>query len=335
MSNEIITTTSGISVLAHEVANTNVYELYTNTLSPNTKMNYISTIKSFFGVAELNQITIQDIQSVTPDVANAWANYQLSIGQSKSTINRKLSAMKSFYQFLCRRNIRIVEYNPFSTEEGSVRFKNTTKNYSDKRTLAPQEITKLLKCVKVDEAQGVDRVIALRDLIILEILVTAGLRRAELCGVKLGDVRLNNGTYLIEVLGKGGKTRFMVLAPSIKRNIDEYLRMRGVSLADKQLPLIISHSSNADPAAHVNTSTVYRVVKKYAMEAGLDESTIAPHVLRHTFATTAHSELGLSKDTLQDLMGHASSATTARYIHANDMVSNSPANALASMYNIE
>ena len=228
-----------------------------------------------------------------------------------------------------------MEYNPFSTEEGAIRFKNTIKNYSDKRALSPQEITKLLRCVDVRGAEGVDKVIALRDLIILEILVTAGLRRAELCGVKLGDIKFTQGTYTIEVLGKGGKTRFMTLAPSIKRNIDIYLNMRGVTLANKDLPLIISHSSNADSTQHVNTSTVYRVVKKYAKEAGLDESTIAPHNLRHTFATTAHSELGISKDTLQDLMGHASSATTQRYIHASDMISNSPAAALASMYEIE
>lgn len=333
MSNQLTTVNRGISALAYEVANTNVYELYTNTLTPNTKLNYISTIKNFFGVSDLSQITIQDIQSITPDVVNAWANYQLSLGQSQSTINRKLSAMKSFYQFLCRRNVRVMEYNPFDTDEGAIRFKNAIKSYSDKRALAPQEVSKLLKCVKANNPE--DDIIALRDLIILEILVTAGLRRDELCKVKLGDIRLDQGSYVVEVLGKGGKTRFMVLAPSVKRNIDEYLAMRGVSLANKELPLIISHSSNADSTAHVNASTVYRVVKKYAKEAGLDESSIAPHNLRHTFATTAYSALGVNKDTLQDLMGHSSSSTTARYIHASDMVNNSPASALASMYEIE
>ena len=143
MKHEIITTTSHISTIAYEVANTDIYELYTNTLTPITKMNYISTIRSFFGVEDLSQITIQDIQSITPDVVNAWANYQLSIGQSKSTINRKLSAMKSFYQFLCRRNVRIMEYNPFSTEEGAIRYKNASKDYSDKRVLEPKEVGKM------------------------------------------------------------------------------------------------------------------------------------------------------------------------------------------------
>ena len=325
----------GIERFAHEVANTNIYELYTNTLTPLTKMNYISSIKSFFNVDDLSEITIRDIQSVTPDVVNAWANYQLSLGQSKSTINRKLSAMKSFYKFLCRRTVRIMDYNPFSTEEGAIRFKNAIKEYSDKRALSPKEISKLLRSVDVKNAKGIDKIIAIRDLIVLEILVTAGLRRAEVCGIKLGDIRHTNGIYAIEVLGKGGKSRFMVLAPSVKRNIDIYLKMRGVTLADKDLPLIISHSSNADQTQHVNTSTVYRVVKKYAKIAELDESTIAPHNLRHSFATTAYSELGVNKDDLQELMGHSSSSTTSRYIHASNIITNSPASALADMYNIE
>ena len=334
MMNEIITTTNQLQEMQMTVSQMNPYTLYTNTLTPITKKNYVSTIKSFFGVTSLNQITINMLQSVTTDIANLWAHKQLDLGYAQSTINNKLSGMQNFYKFLCRRNIGVMTYNPFSPEEGCVRFKNTTKNYSDKRALAPHEITRLLRSVDVANASDKDRVRLYRDLLVLQILATAGLRRAELCGVKIGDIKKTQGQHVIEVLGKGNKRRYMVLAKPVKDTMDVYLKLRGITYQNKELPLIISHSSNADPVSHVDTTTIYRIVKKYADIAGLDAESIAPHNLRHTFATTAYSELGVDKDTLQELMGHVSSSTTQRYIHTTQMITTSPANDLASMYEI-
>ena len=318
----------------NEVAQSNVYDLYTNTLAPLTKVNYISTIKSFFGVHDLSQISIKDMQSVTPEIANAWAHRQLLEGNAKSTINRKLSAMSNFYDFLCRRNIGIMTYNPFSTREGCLRFKNTTKDFSDKRALAPTEISKLLRAVDTT-GHEIDKVIGYRDLLVLQLLITTGMRRAEVCSIKIGDIHISQGEYTISITGKGDKTRIVVLAKAVKHTMDMYFNLRGVSLSNKTLPLIISHSSNADPAKHVDTTTIYRIVKKYADKAGLDADTIAPHNLRHTFATLSYADLGVNKDTLQSLMGHSSSATTARYIHSVEMVKNSPANALAELCDFE
>lgn len=327
--NDLVLTMKG------EVAQSNVYDLYTNTLSPLTKLNYISTIKDFFGVDNLTKITIDDIQAVDVDVVNLWARTKVLNGNSKSTVNRKLSAMSNFYDFLCRRGIQIMTYNPFSTNQGAIRFKNTTKDYSDKRALSSKEISKLLRSVDLEPSNPKDKVVAYRDMLVLQILITAGLRRAELCGIKIGDIMINQGEYVINIIGKGDKARLMVLAQPVKHTMDAYLKLRGVSYQDKDLPLIISHSTNADPTHHVDTTTIYRIVKKYADKAGLDASTISPHNLRHTFATMSYAELGVNKDTLQAIMGHSSSSTTSRYIHSVEMVKNSPANALAQLCNIE
>lgn len=314
-----------------ELEQSSIYDLYTNTLTPLTKLSYISTIKNFFGVHDLETITVKDMQSVTPDMVNIWAHRQLAEGIAKSTINRKLSALYNFYEFLCRRNIGIMTYNPFSTSQGAIRFKNAIKDYSDKRALSSQEASKLLRSVNPQGHTGKDKVIAYRDLLVLQILITAGLRRAELCSIKIGDIVMSQGEWTIQVVGKGDKSRIMVLAEPVKYTLDKYLELRGVSYKDKELPLIISHAHNADPTKHVDTTTVYRIVKKYADKANLDASTIAPHNLRHTFATMSFAELGVNKDQLQSLMGHTSSSTTARYIHSVEMVKNSPANALAQM----
>lgn len=315
--------------MQNEVSQMDLCDLYTNTLSPLTKMNYISTIKSFFGVSDLSHIKIEDMQAVTPEIANVWAHRQLAEGNAKSTINRKLSAMSNFYDFLCRRNVGIMTYNPFSPKQGCLRFKNTTKNYSDKKTLTSEEMHKMFKLAAKEGG-----IIGTRDLLVLQLLATTGMRRAELCSIKLGDISITSGKHIVSITGKGDKTRIIVIADHVYELIKKYMNLRSVTLRDKSLPLIISHSSNADPTKHVDTTTIYRIVKKYAEKAGLDASAIAPHNMRHTFATTAYSEFGYTRDELQSLLGHSSVATTQRYLKQVDMIKNSPADKLADLYKI-
>lgn len=320
---ELITTTK------NELQQLNLYNMYTNTLTPLTKANYISTIKEFFGTNDLSKITIEQIQSVTPDMANVYAHQLLANGNAKSTINRKLSALANFYDFLCRIDIRVMIFNPFSPKQGCIRFKNTTKDYSDKKTLTPQEVSKMFKLAAKEGG-----IIGIRDLLILQLLVTTGMRRAELCSIKIGDINETGGKHVVSITGKGNKTRIIVIAEHVYELIKKYMEMRNITFQDKNLPLIISHSSNADPTKHIDTTTVYRAVKKYADKAGLDASLISPHNMRHTFATTSYAELGYSKDQLQSLLGHSSATTTQRYIKQVDMIKNSPADKLADLYKI-
>lgn len=323
-STELVTTSK------NELEQVELCDMYTNTLTPLTKMNYISTIKEFFGVSDLSQITIEQMQSVTPNMANIYAHKLLAEGNAKSTINRKLSALHSFYKFLCRRNVGIMGYSPFSTDEGCIRFKNATKDYSDKRVLNQDEIVKMFKSAAKEGG-----IIGKRDLLVLQLLATTGMRRAELCGIKLGDITTMSGKHIAQITGKGDKTRIIVIADHVYELIKEYLDTRGVSFKDKTLPLIVSHSSNADPTKHVDTTTIYRIVKKHADKAGVDADTISPHALRTTFATTAYSDLDMNLDTIQELMGHSSQSTTRRYAKAIKMLDNSPAEKLANMYNIK
>ena len=125
------------------IATVNIEDKYTNTLSPETKRAYTQAIQEFFG-KQLSEITVNDMQSVTPDHANQYALALENKGLTHATINRKLSALHSFYQFLCRRSVAIMNYNPFSTDEGSIRFKNAQKDYSDKKALTPEEVKKVL-----------------------------------------------------------------------------------------------------------------------------------------------------------------------------------------------
>lgn len=324
---EIGTSLTKVEQARMEISETSFADLYTNTLSENTQRAYVSTLKEFFGVDDVHDITISDIRAVTPDVANMWAKSQYDEGLSPNTINRKLSALHNFYKFLCRRNLRIVDYNPFDTNEGCVRFKNAAKDYTDKRILEPQEINKMFV-----EASNEKGIIGIRNLLVLKLLATTGMRRAEICSIKIGDIRPTGGKHIIDILGKGEKHRVIVLTKSIYELIEKYVHERGLTMEDKSLPLIVSHSSNTDPTAHVNTMTIYRIVKKYADNAGIDPDSISPHCIRASYATLAYNELGMSVDEIQDLMGHSSQSTTRIYIKSAKIIKDNPADRLEDMF---
>lgn len=318
---------TAIDNMKMEIAEAGLAEAYTNTLSDNTKRAYMATIKEFFGVQDLECVTVKDIQSVTPEVANLWAKKQFEVGMSPSTINRKLSALHNFYKFLCRRSVGVAEYNPFDTNEGCVRFKNAQKDYTDKRILEPHEVNKMFIAAKQNKT-----ITGLRDLLVLELLATTGMRRAEVCSIKVGDIVMTSGKHVIDILGKGDKHRLVVLTDDIYELVKNYLHAREITFADKDMPLIAAHSSNSNPTKHVNEQTIYRVVKKYAELSGIDPETLSPHCFRASYATIAYNELGMSIDEIQDYMGHSSSSTTKIYVKKANMVENNPADKLAKMF---
>ena len=321
------TQVSVIDDMKMEVAQNGVVDAYTNTLSENTKRAYMSTIKEFFGVHDLDEITAYDIQGVTPEIANLWTRKQFESGMSPSTINRKLSALHNFYKFLCRKSIGVCSYNPFSTDEGCIRFKNAQRDYTNKRILEPYEINKMFI-----EARKDTSIVGVRDLLVLELLATTGMRRAEVCNIKLGDIQKTSGKHVVDIVGKGDKHRLIVLTDDIYALIKSYLKLREVTLLDKDLPLIVSHSTNGDPTKHVNEQTIYRIVKKYAELAGIDPETLSPHCFRASFSTLAYNELGMSIEDIRDLMGHSASSTTAIYIKKANLIKNSPSEKLSKMF---
>ncbi len=318
-----------------EIAKFNNEFQYTNTLTDKTKNSYVGTIKEFFCVEELNEISMMQIKNVTPDIANAWATNLVESGKCKPvTVNRKLSALQNFYSYLCRHTVNICEYNPFSTNEGCIRFKNATKNYSDKRALSPQEVKDIFNTIILPPNKHCEKwLLGQRDLIILQLLATTGMRRGEIVKIKLGDIMKINEQHVCEITGKGNKKRLVVIAEPIYNNILEYIKVRGLSLTDKEKPLITNHSSNAEPDSFLNEVTIYRVVKKYADKAGIDVSEIAPHNFRHTFCTQS-IEMGADLNTVSDLMGHTSVNTTKRYEHTLRAIKDSTSNTLSKLYEL-
>lgn len=309
-----------------QLATVNVEEMFTNTLGKETKRAYVQAIKEFFG-KDLCNITIEDMQSVTPEMANKYAMNLLNNGLKRTSINRKLSALHSFYKFLCRRSVGIMTYNPFDSDEGCIRFKNAQKNYIAKRALVTDEVKTMFDLAKMDNS-----IIGVRDLLVLELLATTGMRRAEICEIKIGDIQLTQGVYAINIVGKGNKERIIVASNEVMGIINKYMNMRGITMKDKDEYLLVSHTNRKSGSGKVSTNMIYRIVKHYAELADIDPDTISPHTLRHTFATQCIG-MGTPIQDVQQLMGHASINTTELYNHSFNIINNNPAEKLTSMYN--
>ena len=304
----------------------NVEEMFTNTLGKETKRAYVQAIKEFFG-KDLCNITIEDMQAVTPEMANKYAMNLLNNGLKRTSINRKLSALHSFYKFLCRRSVGIMTYNPFDSDEGCIRFKNAQKNYIAKRALVADEVKTMFDLAKMDNS-----IIGVRDLLVLELLATTGMRRAEICEIKIGNIQLTQGVYAINIVGKGNKERIIVASNEVMGIINKYMNMRGITMKDKDEYLLVSHANRKSGSGKVSTNMIYRIVKHYAELADIDPDTISPHTLRHTFATQCIG-MGTPIQDVQQLMGHASINTTELYNHSFNIINNNPAEKLTSMYN--
>ena len=309
-----------------QLATVNVEEMFTNTLGKETKRAYVQAIKEFFG-KDLCNIIIEDMQAVTPEMANMYAMNLLNNGLKRTSINRKLSALHSFYKFLCRRSVGIMTYNPFDSDEGCIRFKNAQKNYIAKRALVTDEVKTMFDLAKMDNS-----IIGVRDLLVLELLATTGMRRAEICEIKIGDIQLTQGVYAINIVGKGNKERIIVASNEVMGIINKYMNMRGITMKDKDEYLLVSHANRKSGSGKVSTNMIYRIVKHYAELADIDPDTISPHTLRHTFATQCIG-MGTPIQDVQQLMGHASINTTELYNHSFNISSNNPAEKLTIMDN--
>lgn len=305
-----------------------VSAMYTGTLSENTKRAYTRDIKDFFGVEDLGDITIEQIKAVDVSTANRFREKLREEGKAISTINRKLTSMSSFYRVLSRREVGIVDYNPFDTHEGNKRLVHN-KKYSNTRSLTADEVKKIV----VASGDYSNPLLAIRNRIIILLLATTGMRREEIVEIKLKNFSVNMGKNVVEIIGKGDKERFIVVSDTIMVLIQNYLQLRGLSLNDKAFGdsyLLIGHSYNSDNE-QVTSQTIYNVIKKVAEKAGVGAETISPHSFRHTFATLSRKG-GVDLNDISDMMGHSSISTTKRYEHSERVVENHPADLLTDLF---
>ena len=218
----------------------------------------------------------------------------------RSSIARKISAIRSFCRFLCRR--QILPHNP-------AKLIRSPK--------VPQKVPNYLSiedCVTLIETPDLNRPGGRRDRAILELLYACGLRVSELTGIDMGDIDF--GENLILVRGKGRKERLVPFGKQCHAALKAYLEERCsesvVPSAEPDLPVFLNARGS-----RLTTRSVHYLVEKHLRSALLSnrlKQKISPHGLRHSFATHLLNS-GADLRSIQELLGHKNLSTTQRYTH--------------------
>jgi integrase/recombinase XerC len=208
----------------------------------------------------------------------------------KSSVGRKLAAIRSFFRFLVRQGV--VAKNPAELI-ATPKKENRLPFHLD-----IDQVTTLVEAPQGDDKQ------ALRDRAILEMLYSCGLRVSELTGLAIGDLDLSGG--MVRVLGKGSKERIVPVGSRALEAIRKYLEGRG-ELGGSG-PLFLNTRGQ-----RINRRSVARIVDAHVLRIAAFKR-ISPHILRHTFATHM-LEGGADLRAIQELLGHASLSTTQKYTH--------------------
>jgi integrase/recombinase XerC len=279
------------------------YECYLRlerNVSPHTLRNYASDLRQFDEFlnrrAKENGEKKIPLEDVTVHVVRAYLA-SLSKHNKKSSIARKLAALKGFFRYLLRE--KKIGRDPLALVSSPKQEKPLPA------FLSVDDVFRLLAVV-----QG-DGLLTLRDRAILETLYSTGVRVSELTGLDWNDVDFQLG--IIRVVGKGSKERIVPIGEVALQTLRDYGAEQSIKWkrAPKgDMAVFLNHSGR-----RITTRSVARVVEKHLKTAGIAVR-MGPHGLRHTFATHLLNG-GADLRVIQEMLGHASLSTTQRYTHVN------------------
>ncbi len=209
------------------------------------------------------------------------------------SVNRKLSSLKTYFNFLRKKGIIVV--NPAAKITSLKTPKQLVK------TVSLEEMQKLL----LEEGVFADTHAGIRDRAIIELLYATGIRRSELIELKLNGLDFN--AYTIKVTGKRNKTRVIPFPKSIAKSLIEYQNIRPNNENKTETFFLTEKGNKLDP------KLVYNVVKQY-LSLVTTSNKKSPHVLRHTYATHLLNK-GADVNDIKELLGHSSLNATQIYTH--------------------
>lgn len=255
--------------------------------SSNTVIAYKKDVETFQEFCRV-KFELNNLLKVTYPIIREWIIDLSEKELSPLTINRKISSLSKYYDFLIK--INDLKSSP---------LKNHKRLKVQKKLIIPFSEDEVLKVVDVFSKNFEGK----RNLLIVDMLYSTGVRRDELINIKLNDVLLDEN--LVKVLGKRNKERLVPLVLNLKSRIKDYLKFRNE---------IKSSSSNffiTTKGKKIGPSLVYRVVKNYFSKVSTKVKT-SPHVLRHSFATHMLNN-GADINSIKEIMGHSSLASTQIY----------------------
>jgi len=262
-------------------------------LALNTIDAYSRDLKNYVHYLELKGL--KSVKGIKQKHIRGFIRELADIHLSASSISRVFSSIRSYHSFLNAEHW--MENNPSQLLE------------------APKLPRKLPEVLTVQEVDGIldaideSSALAMRDLALLEILYSAGLRVSEACNLNLTGLLLDS--EMIRVFGKGSKERLVPIGKSAMQRLDDYLHFDRPELARKrETKGIVFLSQNGRPLTRM---TVYNILKKWSLAADITKK-ISPHTFRHSFATHL-LEGGADLRAVQEMLGHADISSTQIYTH--------------------
>lgn len=268
-------------------------------LADNTVRAYRADMEGLLGHIHR---TSGDVASADLRVIRAWLARQQAEGISKRTIHRRAAAARGFFAW-CRR-IGVIENDP------TVGLHTPKLPRRLPETLSMKDAELVMEAALAAAAED-ERPTGRRDVAILEVLYGAGIRVSELTGLNLQD--LDADRQALRVTGKGDKQRTVPLGRPAWRALDAWVRVRGQVLAPDAAPEDREAVFLGDRGRRMDPRVVRRIVHR-SMQAVPEAPDLGPHGLRHAMATHL-LEGGADLRSVQEILGHASVATTQIYTH--------------------
>jgi integrase/recombinase XerC len=266
--------------------------LESKSLSENTIRNYLYDLIEYFIFCKSNKIS--PLSSLKPTYQRPMISFIISKGIKRSSVVRKISAIRSFDNFL--------ERFKYSKNNYSALLSVTRKEKLLPNVMTTGEINSLITTVRNSPKY------ILRDEALIELIYSSGLRVSEASKLTIRDINFDESE--IKIIGKGNKERIVILGKYSTTILKKYLADSRKILSLSSSPVFLNKYGKS-----ITPRSIQRIIKKYIQLSGLD-SNFSTHSLRHSFATHM-LDGGADLKVIQQLLGHSSPETTKIYTHVS------------------
>lgn len=251
-------------------------------------LSFQQYMQDYHGSVALDEVVYSQIRS--------WIVTLIENNISNTTVNRKISSLKSYYKFLLK--VKQIQVNPLLKHKSLKTAKKIQIPFSEK------ELQDVFECNSyTHDFEGI------RNQLVIELFYTTGMRRSEMIHLQVAHVNLSQKT--IKVIGKRNKERIIPLLDCTIELIALYKEQRNsLAIIQHNDLLLLSKSGNK-----MSESFVYRLIKAYFSRVS-QKTKKSPHVLRHSFATHLLNN-GADLNSVKELLGHASLSSTQIYTHSS------------------
>ncbi len=281
------------------------FKMYLETIkrySNHTLTAYVTDLDQLDLFLDLYDKSLSEPHSVVTRDLREWVMFLFDSGIMSSSINRKISSVKSFFSFLIKQ--QIIEIDP------ALKLIAPKKNKRLPVFLTKDQINVAIESMPV----SVDFV-QCRDRFIIVLFYLTGFRLSELINLKSSDIDFNR--YNIKVLGKGNKERIIPISDSLVDEIKKYVKIRDEYLKNQSKITTFTINSEyliiTEKCEKAYGNLIYKIVKRH-LQVAVSLKKASPHVIRHTFATVMLNE-GADINAIKHLLGHSSLAATEVYTH--------------------